>query len=124
MTLNAYELRKALLLRKGIRLCKLPCIAVGNADITRLSCLDYPVEAVKDIVNGSVPVPHMIDVKINVVHAEIFKALVNHALDVLLTGYACLDIGRCSRQEFRSHNYFIALCKVTQSPAHVLLAGA
>ena len=121
MPLNADELCKALFLSKRICLCKLPCIAVRNADVSCLSRFHNTVQTVHNVVDWRVPVPHVINVQVNIVHSEVVKALVDHTLDMLLSADTCLNINRGSRQEFRCHNNFIAPGKIFECSADKLL---
>ena len=66
----------------------------------------------------------MIDIKINVVHSEIFETRIDHVLDMLPTADAALDLFLCSRKELGGDNYIFALRKIPQGTADILLAGA
>ena len=63
----------------------------------------------------------MVDVKVNMIHPEIFKALVYHTLDMRLTADTCFNIRRRSRQKFCCNHNFITLCKIFERPADILL---
>ena len=58
-----------------------------EADYIRgFTCPDNPVQSVHYVFYRRVPVPHVINVKIHIVHTEIFQARIDHIFYVLLTG--------------------------------------
>ena len=124
MPLNGDEFCKAFFFGKRVRLGKLPCKAVGNADIARFSSFDNAVQAVHYFFERRVPVPHMIDIQIHIVHAEIGQTGVDHILDMPLTRNTVLDLLRRARQKLGRHNDLLTLGKVAQRPADILLAAA
>ena len=91
MPLDRDELRKAFFFCKGIGLGDLPSKAVGDTDISGLACLHDAVQTVHDVFDGRLPVPHVIDVQIHVVHPEVLEACVDHVLDVLLSADAAFN---------------------------------
>ena len=122
--LHGHELRPALPLGDGVGLRQLPGEAVGYADAARPARLHLPVQAVQYVLDGRLPVPHVVDVQVDVIHAQVFKALVQHIFDVLLPGDARLDLVLRPGQELGGHHHLVPLRKVPQGAAHVLLAGA
>ncbi len=124
MALHGNELRPALPLGDGVGPAKLPGEAVGDADIARLAGLHLTIEAVQYVLDGGLPVPHVIDIQVHVIHAQVLKALVQHAFDVLLAGDARLDLVLGAGQELGRHHHLIPLGEIPKRTAHVLLAGA
>ena len=66
----------------------------------------------------------MADVEVYIIHAEVLKALVEHALHMLLPGHARLDFGRAAPREFRRDDDLLPPRKIAQRPADKLLARA
>ena len=102
----------------------MPGKAVGYADVSCLACFYDAVKSVEDIVKRRVPVPHVIDVQIHIVHAQIFKAGVDHVLYVLLPGDARLYLLRSTRKKFGRNDYLVTLGIITQRSSNELLTGA
>ena len=90
VVLDGDEFGKALVLGQGVGLGELVGKAVGDAYIPRLARLHHAVEAVHDVVERHAVVPHVVDVEIDVVHAEVVQTGVNHGLNVLLRRDAAL----------------------------------
>ena len=124
MALNGDESGKTFLFRQCVRLRDLPGKTVRNADVSRLSRLHDAAEPVHNVLERRLPVPHVIDVEIHIVHAEVLKACVDHVLDMLLPADSVLDLFLCSRKEFGGNDNVFALCEVAQCPADILLACA
>ena len=120
--LHGNEFCKAFFFCQCIGFGELPGKAVGDADIAGLSGFHHPVEPVQDVVEGRLIVPHMINVKIHMIHPEILKTLIDHALDMLLSGHACLDLFGRAGEEFCRHDYIVPPGKVFQCSSQVLLA--
>ena len=70
------------------------------------------------------PVPHVIDIKIHIVHSEILKTCVDHILDMFLSADAAFDLLLCSGKELCCHNDILTLRKVTECTAYILFACA
>ena len=124
MPLDGNKPGKAFLFSNGICLGELPCKAIGNADISCFACLHNAVQPIQNIVNRCVPVPHMIDIEVHVIHAQVLQACVDHVLDVLLSADPSLDFLLCPGKEFRCKDNVLTLCKIPQRPADILLTGA
>ena len=69
------------------------------------------------------PVPHVIDIQIHIVHPQVLQAFVDHAFDVHLPGNAVFNFVPGAGQEFRGHYHLIPFGKVPQGPAGKLLTG-
>ena len=124
MALNGYEFGKPFLLRQRVRLRDLPGKTVRNADVSRLARLHDAIQSVHNVFKRCLPVPHVIDVEIHVVHAEVLKTCVDHVLDVLLPADSVLDLFLCSRKEFGGNDNVFTLCEVAQCLADILFAGS
>ena len=124
MVLDGDEFGKALVLGQGVGLGQLIGKAVGDAYIPRLAGLNHAVEAVHDVIERHAVVPHVVDVQIDVVHAEVAQTGVYHGLNVLLGGDAALYLLVGEREELGGHDYLVAAREVAQRAAQVLLAGA
>ena len=124
VALHGDKLGKALLLCQRVGLSKLVGVAVGDADIARLAGFDGFVEAVHDVEKRRPVVPHVVDVEIDVIHAEVLQAPVQHAADVLLTADAGGDFLVGAGQELGGHHHAVAAGEVAQGAAKVLFAGA
>ena len=70
--LNRDKLGKALLPGKVVCLGQLIGQAVGDADVARLAGLDHAVQAVQNVVERGLIVPHVVDVQVDIVHPQIF----------------------------------------------------
>ena len=124
MVLHRHEGSKAFLFRQGIGLGQLIGIAVGNADIADFAGLHLPVQALKNIVERCLVVPHMVDIQVHIVHAQMLQAQVQLPGDMLLTADPRLDFLLAAGQEFGRHIHLVSGGKIFQGPAQVLLAGA
>ena len=124
MSLDGNKFCKSLFFRQPIGLCQLPCETVGNADIPSFSRLHNIVQSLHDVIKRRLVIPHMINVQIHVVHAEIFKALIDHALYMLLPCNSPCNLILCTGQEFCRHHHLVTLGKIPQRPSHILLACA
>ena len=124
MALYGDKFGKSLPLCQGVCLGQLVGIAVGNTDISGLALLHHIVQPLHDIVERALIVPHVVDVQIHIVHAQIFQALVYHLLDMGLGCDAGLHLLGRAGQELGGHHHLIPLCEILQRPAQVLLTGA
>ena len=124
MPLDGDEFSKAFLFCQGISLGDLPGKAVGDADVSGFSRLHYAVQPIHDIFDRRLPVPHVINIEIYIVHTEIVKACVYHVFNMLLPADAAFDLFLCPGKEFRGNDYIIAFCEVAKRPADILFACA
>ena len=122
VSLHRYEGRKALPLCQSVCLGQLPGKAVGNPDISGLSRLHYAVQPFHDIVKRRRIIPHMIDIEIHILHAQIFQAGINHPLYMLLPGHALFHLLGRTRQELGGHHHLIPLRIILQRASHILFA--
>jgi len=65
----------------------------------------------------------MVNIEVNVIHAQMGKAQVQHLFDMLLPRYAVFDFPRTARQKLRRHDDVFPLGKVTQGSAEIFLTG-
>ena len=124
VALDGDKFREAFLFRQSVCLRELIRKAVGNADIPGLSGLYHPVQPVHDIVQRGLIIPHVINIEIHMVHAEIFQAGIDHPLDVHLSGHARFDLLRRARQKFGGHHNAVPFREIFKRPAKILFAGA
>ena len=124
MSLDGDELRKAFFFRQRVRLGDLPCKAVGNTDVSGFSRLHDAVQAIHDVVNWCLPVPHVIDVEIHIVHPKVPQTGIDHVLDVLLTADALFDLLLCPRKELGGNDHILTPREIPQRSANILLTGA
>ncbi len=124
MALDGNKLGKALLFRQGVGFGKLPCKAVGDADIPGLACFDHAVQPVYDFIEGRLVVPHMIDIQIHIIQPQVAQAGVQHPLNVLLAGDSRRNLVLCAGKKLRGHHHILPLGEIPDGPAHILLAGA
>ena len=124
MSLHRNKRRKAFLFCQRVCFGKLIGEAVGYSDIACFSGADDAAQSLHDVVERRSVVPHMIDVEVHVVHAEVFQALVQHALDVLYAGNAGCDLPVRARQDFCGDYDLAAPCKIAQRASQILLACA
>ena len=122
MILHADKFREAFLFSEGVRLRKLIGVAVRDADVAHLAGADNIIQPFHDLVEGRRVVPHVIDVEIDVVHAEIAQAGVHHLFDVLLAAYAGRDLLRRAWEKFCRDDNLVAFCEIAQRTAEVSLA--
>ena len=66
----------------------------------------------------------MVDIQVNIVHAEVLKAFVKHSFDMLFAADACADLVCGAGQKFCRYYHFVTLCKVTQRPAKILFTAS
>lgn len=66
----------------------------------------------------------MVDIEIDIVHAQVFEALIQAGLDVLLTANALVNLLLGSGRELRGNHHAVPLRKVAQRPTYELLACA
>ena len=124
MPLYRHELGKALFFRQGVGLTQLPGEAVGDADVACLALLHHLVQAVQDVIEGRLVVPHVVDVQVYMVHAQILQALLQQTADMLLAGDACLDLLVGAGQELSGDHDLVPPGKIPQGTAQILLTGA
>ncbi len=124
MSLYGHKLCQTVFPRVEIRLCKLPHEAVGNADIPCLSRLDRVVQPLHDFFHWRVIVPHVIDIEVNIVHSEIFKASIQIIFNVFLTADTRVDLVLRAWGELCSDHIIVPFCKISECFAHILLAGS
>ena len=58
------------------------------------------------------------------IHTQILQTLIQHALNVLLSGDPCLDLILCTGKKLGGDYHIFAFCEVLQSPSEILLACA
>ena len=73
-------------------------------DIPCFSCFYDPVQAIHDLIKGRLIIPHMVNVEIHIIHAEIVKAFINHLFNILLSGNSRLYILFCAGKELGCHH--------------------
>ncbi len=105
MPLNGDKPGKALFFRQGVGLGQLVGKAVGNADIPHLARFYHAVEPFHHVIERGLVIPHVIDIQVNIVHAQVFQAGVHHLFDVLLAGDACVDFVLGAGQKFGGHHH-------------------
>ena len=123
VALYRHELGKALPLRQGVCLAQLPGKAVGDADISGLALPHHLVQTIHDVIERRLVVPHMVDIQVHMVHAQVLQALLQQAADMLLSGHAGGDLLIGPGKELGGHHDLIPPGEVPQGPAQVLLAG-
>ena len=122
MALNGDKPGKALPLGQRIGLAELPRKAVGDSDIPRLARLHRIVQPLHNVAEGGPVIPHVIDVKVDIVRPQILQAPVEHAADVLLPADALCDLLVGAGQKLRGHHHVVPFGKIADGAAHVLLA--
>lgn len=123
MPLDGDEFLPAALFGQRIGFGKLPGEAVGNADGAHFSACHRPVQGFEVVGNRCAVVPHVADVEIDVIHAEILQAFVEHTGDMLTAADAGGNVFGRARQEFGGDDDFVALGQFAQRAAEVLFAG-
>ena len=124
MPLDGDEFRPAFFFRQGVCLRQLPGVAVGDADVTRFACFHHAIQTIQNIFNRRLPVPHVIDIQVHMIHTQVLQARVDHAFNVRLSVDAGFNLVLRAGEEFGGHHHFVPPGKVPQGPAHILLAGA
>lgn len=61
-------------------------------------------------------IPHMVNVTVSKIHAEIFKTLIDVILNVLLPSDTGINLILRVRGKFSGNHIFITLCKIPYSP--------
>ena len=124
MSLHGNKGSKALPAGQFIGLAQLPGEAVGDADIACFTRLDGIVQPLHDFVKRRSVVPHMIDVQVHMVHAQVLQAFVQHAPHMLLSADSRVDLLMGAHGKFGGHHHVLPAGKVPESAAQILLAGA
>ena len=124
MALNRHEFCESFFFRQCIGFCQLVGKAVGNTDISRFSGLDDPVQSVHDVKKGRLVVPHMVNVQIHIIDAEIFQACIDHLFNMLLSGNSGSDFLLRARQKLCRYNHILPLCKIPERTPYILFTGA
>ena len=125
MALDGHKLRPAVGFGERVHLGELVGVAVRNADGARLAGLDRLIHAFHDFGHVGVVVPHVADVEVHIVEAEVPEACVEIRGHVPLTGHAGFPFGIRARQKLGGDLVFVTIAgNRTQRSAHVFLAGA
>ena len=124
VVLHAHELGESLALGERVGLLELPRVGVGDADVACLAGLHHGVKTLHDVEERRVVIPHVIDVEVHVVHAQVREARIDAVGDVLLAGHAGCDVVSCARQKLRGNHHVIALREVAQGAPQIRLRGA
>ncbi len=90
--------RPAALLSQRIHLRHLIGVGIGDADIPRLACTDGLVHALQNLLCWCLVVPDVVDVQIDIVHAEVLQAAVDVVQHMLPAIYAVRDFLLRARQ--------------------------
>ena len=122
MPLNRNKLCHSVFSCIVICLGKLPCKAVGYTDISGFASLHNPIKSIHDFLHRGMIIPHMIDIKIHIVHTEIAKTLIQVIFYMFLSAHAAVNFFLCSRCEFRCNHIIITFCKITKCFSDILLA--
>ena len=121
MSLNRNKFGPAVLIRNIICFCELPCKAVGNTDRTYFSGSNRGIQRFHHFLNRRVVIPHVADVKINIIHAKIRKTPVQQPQNMLFSADSVRDLLRAAREKFRCNDNLIALRKIPQCASEILL---
>ena len=124
MVLDAHEAREALAFGEGVGALELPGEGVGEADVARLAGGHHLREALHHVVEGRVVVPHVADVEVDVVHAEVGEARVQALGDVALAADAGRDLCGRARQELGGDHDVVASGEAGERASQVLLGRA
>ena len=69
-------------------------------------------------------IPHMADVEIDMIHAKIFKALIQVIFNVLLPADPGINFFLCTRGKLCGNHIFIAPCKIPERLPDKPLTGS
>ena len=124
MSLHGNEFRNPELFRHRVRLCQLIGVTVGNSQIADLSGSHGTVQSGHDLFQRRARIPAVQNIQIDVIHAEIFQALIQHLFNMAADRDSRLNLFRRARQKLRRDDHVFTFGQCFKRPADILFAGA
>lgn len=82
------------------------------------------IQLLHNLLHRGMVIPHMADVEIDIIHAKIFKALIQVIFNVLLPADPGINFFLCTRGKLCGNHIFITLCKIPERFPNKLLTGS